>query len=413
MCYLKALSLKNLTEEDERSLKRRLGNVRNELGVFYMNQSTTLVHSLSGEESSDVASSTMLAARDLLVTSREFLQAGIELFQEIQDSANIALLLSNSGRLWRIAGHIKSQTRQKNKDEFGDAEMVEYKKAISDYQIALQTLGIRKVNPGVWDSVNWELCCTYFTVGTLLQDQAPLSSTSREDAEKQVTEYFLKSLKFCDTDTAGSRQVVYQYRVAVIHQRLASLYHHSYRCFDTTDSSFRKKKLKQLSENHYMKAAPIFLQLDRLGDCLRSILEKCGLYEAQLEGQTTGAKLKLFSHILSAFVEAVPVLERMQRTHSEERPAGEESCGNEDTMGKEDKSGEEEEEVFLVGTLLQRVQATLLQLFKVLSNKTSKKGKEQITSAQRVKALYGESLKIDQGVEVIVKFLNKIKELSL
>ena len=248
LCYTKALDAKNLSMEDELSLNRRLGNVKNELGVFFMNQATALLQDLSEDESREVSGSALTAAQDLLNSSREYLQQGIQLFQTIEDAANIALLLSNSGRLWRIMGHIKSQTRQSNRNEFGDQEMVEYKRAINEYQTALQTLGNRKANPGVWDSVTWELCCTYFTVGTLLQDQAPLSSLSRDEAEKQVTEYFLKALKYCDTEMSGPRQVVYQYRAAVIHQRLASLYHHSYRCYQPGDNSFRRKKLKQLSE---------------------------------------------------------------------------------------------------------------------------------------------------------------------
>lgn len=32
----------------------------------------------------------------------------------------------------------------------------------------------------VWDSVNWELSTTYFTLATLLQDYAPLSRKAQE-----------------------------------------------------------------------------------------------------------------------------------------------------------------------------------------------------------------------------------------
>lgn len=35
----------------------------------------------------------------------------------------------------------------------------------------------------MWDSVNWELSTTYFTLATLLQDYAPLS----RKAQEQVT----------------------------------------------------------------------------------------------------------------------------------------------------------------------------------------------------------------------------------
>ena len=398
--------MRNLSVEDEHSLKRRLGNVKNELGVFYMNQSTALVQGINSEEQSEVTVSTLCAAEDLLINSRKFLQEGIELFESIQDSANIALLMSNSGRLWRIAGHIKSLTRGQNRNEFGDSELGEYKKAISEYKSALQTLNNRKVNPGVWDSVTWELCCTFFTVGTLLQDQAPLSSYSREETEKQVTEYFLKSLKYCDVEMSGPRQVVYQYRAAVIHQRLASLYHHAFRCFEAQDNSFRKKKLKQLSENHYTKAAPLFLQLERFGDYLRCVLEKCGLYEAVLEGQATaGSKHKVYNTILAAFIETTPALEKMVAVSMNVKELSD--------GGGEKSAEDKEEEGFMIETLLQRIQATLLALYKTLSGKFAKKGKDTDSLTVKVKSLYGESLKIEHTVEQIISLMNKISTILL
>ena len=403
------MDIKNLSHEDETSLKRRLGNVNNELGVFFMNQATALAQKIGEEEDVDerVLSSTLCASDELLRRSKEYLQEGVQIFKAINDTANIALLLSNSGRLWRIAGHIKSQTRATNKHEFGDPEMVEYRKAINEYQSALQTLGSRRTNPGVWESVTWELCCTYFTVGTLLQDQAPLSSLSREEAEKQVTENFLKALKFCELEVSGPRQIVYQYRAAIIHQRLASLYHHSYRSFPPEDNSFRRKKLRQLSENHYGKAAPLFFQLDRFGDYLRSVLERCGLYEAQAETQTsTGTKYKTYMAVLDALLTTVPALERMD---GEAVSSGGDRQDLVPEAGEETTTEDKQEEAFLVKTLLQRVQATLLALFKAISSKPVKKGKDVDPNGPKIKSLYAESLKCNESVGEVLLLLNKVK----
>lgn len=50
-----------------------------------------------------------------------------------------------------------------------------------DYYLkALRSLGSRDVHPAVWDSVNWELSTTYFTMATLQQDFAPLSRKAQE-----------------------------------------------------------------------------------------------------------------------------------------------------------------------------------------------------------------------------------------
>lgn len=55
--------------------------------------------------------------------------------------------------------------------------------AVDYYLKALRSLGTRDIHPAVWDSVNWELSTTYFTMATLQQDYAPLS----RKAQEQVT----------------------------------------------------------------------------------------------------------------------------------------------------------------------------------------------------------------------------------
>ena len=47
--------------------------------------------------------------------------------------------------------------------------------------------------------------------------------------EKDVCDLMIKSLKYCDTETDKARLPTCQYRAAIIHHRLASLYHNSYR----------------------------------------------------------------------------------------------------------------------------------------------------------------------------------------
>lgn len=44
----------------------------------------------------------------------------------------------------------------------------------------MRLLGGREGHLAVWDSVNWELSTTYFTLATLLQDYAPLSRKAQE-----------------------------------------------------------------------------------------------------------------------------------------------------------------------------------------------------------------------------------------
>lgn len=47
----------------------------------------------------------------------------------------------------------------------------------------MRSLAGRESHPAVWDSVNWELSTTYFTLATLLQDYAPLSRKAQEQVD--------------------------------------------------------------------------------------------------------------------------------------------------------------------------------------------------------------------------------------
>jgi len=106
-------------------------------------------------------------------------------------------------------GHMVSVSA--NGEEFGQEEAGHYKAAVDCYQQALSVLGSKRQDPGIWDSVQWELCSTLYTMATLYQDQAPLSTMSRDQVEKLVTDMMSQSLKYCDTDNVTSpRHTHYQ-----------------------------------------------------------------------------------------------------------------------------------------------------------------------------------------------------------
>ena len=67
----------------------------------------------------------------------------------------------------------------------------------------------------------------------------------------------------------------------------------------------------------------------------------------------------------------------------------------------------------MIETLLQRIQATLLALYKTLSGKFGKKGKDADNWAVKIKSLYGESLKIEHTIEQIISLMNKISTVLL
>ncbi|XP_023697588.1 erythroid differentiation-related factor 1 isoform X2 [Paramormyrops kingsleyae] len=203
---------------------KRLGNIRNEMGVFYMNQAAAM------QTEKEVKLSVSAAEQEMWKKSFSFFEKGLKDFEAIDDSTNVALLLCNTGRLMRICAQAHcAVSTDVSRGEFSPEEALYYNKGIDYYLKAMKSLGTREGHEAVWDSVNWELSTTYFTLATLLQDYAPLSRKAQEQIEREVTEAMMKSLKYCDLQTESARQPLYQYRAATIHHRLASMYHSCFR----------------------------------------------------------------------------------------------------------------------------------------------------------------------------------------
>lgn len=150
-CYEKALLSDPVQEL--KALYRRLGNVQNELGVFYMNK--------AGEDSDRFQENYKRALT--------FLQNGIKSFEEVRDDANLALLYSNMGRLMRLCAHFYSPNSA-SEHKLKGQEKHFYNKALESYQKALYVIGNRRNNPIIWDTVTWELSSALFIRATILQD---------------------------------------------------------------------------------------------------------------------------------------------------------------------------------------------------------------------------------------------------
>ncbi|XP_064630456.1 erythroid differentiation-related factor 1-like [Lineus longissimus] len=279
-CYEAALGLFNKMEGDasrKANIIKRYGNVRNELGVHYMNQAAALAQ--------EKGSGDACPWKDLWTQSFSSFQSGIQAFEMINDTINIALLYSNQGRLMRICAQTSVDYIDGKRNEFSGQEKMYYTKAVDYYQDALQSLHSRNHSqPEVWDSITWDLSSTYFTMATLMQDYAPLSSQSQEQVEKDVTDLMLKALKYCDVDTPTMKQPSYQYRAATIHYRLASLYHNAFR---NQSNDQKKKHLKTLAELHYGKAGRFYLIVESPCELLRVQLEKVAMTEFVLNNQTS------------------------------------------------------------------------------------------------------------------------------
>ena len=381
-CYSRAL---DQLDQKDASLIRKLANVENELGSFYMNQAKALVDQ---SQQTDLTAAAMAGAMDLLSLSGKFLQRGVAKFQSISDSANTALLLSNTGRLARLSGHVTSL--QSDCPEFGPEEISHYRAAVDCYQRALAVLGSKKSSPHTWDTVQWELCSTLYTMATLYQDRPPLSSHSRDQLEKIVTEMMGQALKYCSDQT----------RAAIIHHRLASLYHHSYRFIlqeDPGRDSRDRNKMMKLADFHYTKATNIYTNLSSPAQAIRTVLERAGLLEASiLTLKSEVGKYKVQLQVLDIIMETKTVL--CQIIEREEELSDQ---------------TESEEEQKMLNTILQRLQATLLSLVKVggsSAGSKSKKIKSDTTESATLvlKNLYGKALKVSANDEIFIQKLLKL-----
>lgn len=116
-CYETAM--KDVTSEESRhELIGRLGSVRNELGVKYMHWAQTEyrkyleeninVAKSEGDENKDVPKGECLYL-SLAMRSYDCLIRGIALFEEINDNANLAILLCNMGRFMRFRAHLEER----------------------------------------------------------------------------------------------------------------------------------------------------------------------------------------------------------------------------------------------------------------------------------------------------------------
>lgn len=377
-CYQEGLRVVESMMEDNKSemrssLKKRLANIKNELGVWYMNKAQAR---LQNDEPPHPSEDTKLLCQKSLSSLKD----GVDLFEGVSDRANTALLYTNKGRLMRLHAQIHTQnTMLQDQPQFTDAERHYYKQAIECYNKALEQLNSHQFTE-IWESVCWEMSTCLFNMATLLQDYAPLQKYSQDKVEKEVVDLMLKSLKYCNVDIKSAKQPMCQYRAATIHHRLASLYHNSLRNQQNSDQ--RKKYLRQLMETHYRKAVSFFSMLECHTELLRVLLEQVAFWEFILNGQTNAkSQLKTLGCAVRCLLECRSVLNHMIK-----------QLEDPDISEKLKTEG-----ASLTDILESRLQFILLQLMKCFkANKPSSQ-----SDVQKIKTLYRQSLENQNAIKAL------------
>ncbi|XP_069755798.1 erythroid differentiation-related factor 1 isoform X2 [Narcine bancroftii] len=399
--------------EQHKQVLKRLGNSRNEVGVFYMNQAAAI-------QAEGTASKGITALeQELWKKSFSYFEKGIQDFETIEDATNAALLLCNTGRLMRLCAQAHATTGSSLKrGEFSPEEALYYNKAVDYYLRAMRSITRWEKHPAVWDSVKWELSTTYFTMATLEQDYAPLSRKAQEQIEREVADFMMKSLKYCDIHTESARQPLCQYRAATIHHRLASMYHNSLRN-QVGDDHFRKQ-YRSLADLHYHKAVKLFQLLkDAPCEFLRVQLERVAFSEFQMANQNSNtSKLKTLSGSLDIIINSEYPFQQIQSELScvqAQRGACDE---HQEKVSENGSSNLNEEEVLkLVNIFETRLSFLLFQLIKMLTSKRKSSGPiDDHLTLENYKHAYSTLLRATadkdapllQRVEVILSLLKQL-----
>lgn len=94
-----------------------------------------------------------------------------------------------------------------------------------------------------------------------------------DEVDQEIIDLLLGSLKLCDTETMGAKQIMYTIRSGLIYHKLGNIYSRKYRTSD--NSNHRKKTLLNLCRLYFEKSIKVFqsigapiefieVQIDRL-----------------------------------------------------------------------------------------------------------------------------------------------------
>ncbi|XP_023016253.2 erythroid differentiation-related factor 1 [Leptinotarsa decemlineata] len=384
-CYEAALKL---SETD--SILRRLGNSLNEVASYYLNRAKT-------EKS----------AKDIILTCKKaepYLVRGLEIFERVKDEANTALLYTNTGHLHRLLAHAHTPDER---GEITSQEKLHYNKAFVNYKKALQVLGERQHCPGIWDAVKWELSTALFNMGTILHEN-PSSYLNKSEAEKEVIETLQKALQYCDFDENNPKYPLYQYRAALIHYRIGSLYHSH--IWSTPNDSSNRKNIIQLAKINYEKAAKLYFQSSDPVNYFTTQMQRFALSEYLAETTSvSNTKIKHLQHCLEIVLE----MEEMINLLLEKKVEFQEE------IEQTEDNGEDNNTFKTCFSLLKLVKVRLQHILKLLvkiclskppPNKDCEKLSELYKSCYKLSFELKDSMKYSELLERLQSVLKNIKK---
>lgn len=367
-------ALKVSASEKRNELLRRLGSVNNELGVRYMSdaQASYMKYRsfLDSDKTQQEMKEMMKEFQDLSVKSSKCLDESTEIFDQVHDIPNLALLCCNKARFLRFKTFCDP-----NNTGFNTERRVMYNSAEELYLRALKLLEYRERCTTVWDLVRWELSSHTYTRATLLQD------TGIQEPN-EVAEAFKHALKFCDVNS-GTKQYVYQFRAAMIYYKLASLYHKIFR--DTPEDGTKRRLMCSQAKSNYEQAALLFALIEESTMYLSVQLEHVAVLENQAMN-VPNLKLKSLQTALQLIRKCHSMIKYIQtRDPEENQPAN------------PDDVTDMKSEHNLLGLLENRLHFILKHMIQYCKNKTNK---DYDRMMELYKKVYCISLRIQKSSDI-------------
>lgn len=83
--------------------------------------------------------------------------------------------------------------------------------------------------------------------------------SQNDEFDQEIIELLMGSLKLCDTESMGPRQIMYTIRSGLIYHKLGIIYCRQYQ---TCNNNNRKKKLLNLCRLYYEKSVKVFQSIE-------------------------------------------------------------------------------------------------------------------------------------------------------
>ncbi|XP_055689704.1 erythroid differentiation-related factor 1 [Lutzomyia longipalpis] len=286
-------------------LIRRIGNVVNEIGTFYMSEALTMFNRRKQGELREEENVQKYQEKYLnyMAEAHKHLTRSIELFQEVDDNVNLALIYCNMGRYSRQMADLMTFPLH-------DPRRVEsmtrkyYNEAFGAYNTALSKLEERKRNPEIWDIAHWELAMATFLLAQRMQDFWDVKC----ERYQEIMELLQRSLKLCQSHSDVERMTSYTYRMGQIYTRLGIVCGCVVKYQSGSCDEKKKKNMVQLCRFYFEKAFALFRGSSNHGECFEVLTELMEFTDNQMD---TVGRTKTLQQAISILRQAKDFLDTL------------------------------------------------------------------------------------------------------